>query len=259
MRAANPDSPAGPRAISRVLKLLEVLAATPEGLSLSDLSVRLGVPKSTLLNSLRPLEKETFLYTEGTLYRLGPRAFRLAAEISSSWSLPSLMHGYLRQLAQIADETALLSIIDERARRFVHSDALESRNRVRYTMSLGSGGPLYASASGRVLLAFQPQNYQDTYLAQAELVPFTVKTMVDDGELRKTLERVRKEGYCVSVGEVELEGAAIFAPVFGPRRTIVAAIGVALPVSRLPGREDLLVRAVRQIAAEASGEASPPG
>ena len=77
MRAANPDSPAGPRAISRVLKLLEVLAATPEGLSLSDLSVRLGVPKSTLLNSLRPLEKETFLYTEGTLYRLGPRAFRL--------------------------------------------------------------------------------------------------------------------------------------------------------------------------------------
>ena len=259
MSSASLDNPAGPRAISRVLKLLEVLAANPEGLSLSDLSVRLGVPKSTLLNSLRPLETDAFLYTEGTLYRIGPRAFRLAAEISSSWSLPSLMRAYLRHLAHMADETALFSIIDERDRRFVHIDAIESRNRIRYTMSLGSGGPLYASASGRVLLAFQPQSYQDSYLAQVELVPFTEQTTVDESALRYTLKRVRDDGYCVSVGEVELEGAAIFAPVFGPRRTIVAAIGVALPVSRLSGREDLLIKAVRQIAAEASGEAAPPG
>src|SRR5687768_17943274 len=52
-------------------------------LPLADISVALGVPKSTLLNSLRPLVSDDFLVVEGVLYRLGPRAFRLAATISS--------------------------------------------------------------------------------------------------------------------------------------------------------------------------------
>src|ERR1700758_2529412 len=86
----------GPRAMSRVLRLFDCLAKAPEGLSLSDLSAALGAPKSTLLNSLKPLATEGFLVAEGNLYRLGPRAFRLAADISSAWSLPRILRGYIQ-------------------------------------------------------------------------------------------------------------------------------------------------------------------
>jgi DNA-binding IclR family transcriptional regulator len=239
----------------RVLRLFEVLAALPEGLSLSDISARLGAPKSTLLNSLRPLVSDGFLHTEGTLYRLGPRAFRLAAEISSSWSLSQLMRGYLRELAEQADETALLSILDEKARRFVHIDAIESRNRVRYVMTIGSGGSLYAAASGRALLAFQPQDYQDDYIANVELIPFTAQTTVDRDMLRAQLAEVRRTRCWVSVGEIDPDGGAIASPIFGPKGDVVAAIGVALPLTRMRGREQFLRDIVISVAAHASGEA----
>src|SRR5579862_8252147 len=85
--------PGGPRAMSRVLRLFDCLAKAPEGLSLADLSAQLAAPKSTMLNSLKPLAAEGFLVSEGALYRLGPKAFRLAADISAAWSLPRTLRG----------------------------------------------------------------------------------------------------------------------------------------------------------------------
>jgi len=88
----------GPKAMSRVLRLLDELAQSPEGLSLADLSVVLETPKSTLINSLRPLVSDDYLIADGNLYRLGPRSFRLAATVASAWSLPRILRGYLRQV-----------------------------------------------------------------------------------------------------------------------------------------------------------------
>jgi len=259
MRKKNIDAADLPRAQSRVLGLFEVLAALPEGLSLSDLSARLHVPKSTLLNSLRPLENDGFLNTEGSLYRLGPRAFRLAAEISSNWSLPRLMRGYLREIAERTGETALLSILDEKGQRFVHIDAIEGSSRVRYVMTIGSGGPLYATASGRVLLAFQPEDYQDRYMSHIELKAFTAQTTTDKDILRAQLAEVRRTRCWLSIGEIEPDGGAIVSPIFGPRGDIVAAMGVALPLTRMRGREQFLKDIVTSVAAHASGESRTEG
>lgn len=254
--SAKAETGLGPRAIRRVLRLFEILAAVPEGLSLSDLSARLNEPKSTLLNSLRPLEADGFLNTEGTLYRLGPRAFRLGSQISSGWALMRLMRGYLLELANRAHETALLSVLDPTLHRSVHIDVIESAHRVRYVIAIGSGGPLYATASGRVLLAFQSQLYQEDYLSRVALKPVTPRTTTSIEELRRQLEQVRHERIWVSRGEVHAEGGAIAAPVFGPRGDLVAAISVALPLSRLHLRETALREMVSDVAARASGH--PP-
>ena len=146
----------GPKAMSRVLRLLDCLAHAPEGLSLADLSAALSAPKSTLLNSLKPLAAEGFLVAEGNLYRLGPRAFRLAADISSAWSLPRMLRGFLQSVSDRTRESAALAVLDHEMRRIVFIDTIESPQPVRYASRIGMSGPLHATAAGRVLLAFQP-------------------------------------------------------------------------------------------------------
>lgn len=247
------ESGSGPRAIMRVLRLFEVLSGAPDGLTLSDLSGRLNEPKSTLLNSLRALEADGFLNLDGLQYQLGPRAFRLATQITSGWSLRRVMRNHLRHLADRAQETALLSVLDTGLRRSVHIDTIEGQNRIRYVLNIGSGGPLYATAAGRVLLAFQPREYRDTYVEAVRMEPITSATTVDRDVLRAQLDEVRRKRFWVSRGEVNEDGGAIAAPVFGPDGKITCALSVALPLTRLAAREAELTAIVTDVAGRASG------
>lgn len=247
------DGASGPRAMGRVLALLELLAKTPVGLPLADISVALGVPKSTLLNSLRPLVTDGFLVIEGVLYRLGPRAFRLAATIGSAYDLPRMVRGYLRALAEETEESVCLAVLDLEMRRFVYIDVVESSRPVRYTMRLGMSGPLYSTAAGRVLLAYQPKAFQDDYIAKAKLVALTERTNTDRDVLRQQLAEVRNTGVWVSLGESVEDSAAIAAPVFGPDGEILAAISLGAPSDRLMVNRESLIAAVTKTAAHASG------
>lgn len=243
----------GPRAMTRVLRLFDCLAKAPEGLSLSDLSASLDVPKSTFLNSLKPLVMEGFLIAEGNLYRLGPRAFRLAADVSSAWSLPRTLRGYIFSLAERTQETAALAVLDFEMRRFVYIDAIESPQPVRYASRIGMSGPLYATAAGRVLLAHQPVAFQDAYIDNAKLAPITPLTNTDRSVLRRQLAEARDQGYWLSVGEAVAGSAAAAAPVFGPDGAILAALSLGAPQERMEQNRDRYVEAVIRTARHASG------
>ena len=250
--SANGES-SGPRAMSRVLRLLDCLAKAPEGLSLADLSTEVSTPKSTLLNSLRPLVSEGFLVTEGALYRLGPRAFRLAADIGSAWSLPRIVRGYLQQVAEATRESVALAVLDVEMRRFVYIDSIESPQPVRYATRIGMSGPLYATAAGRVLLAYQPTEYQESYLKTAKLVALTPRTNTDPAVLRRQLQQARAQGFWASSGESVADSAAIAAPVFGPDGQILAALSLGAPSERLDVNREAYLSALLDAARRASG------
>jgi IclR family acetate operon transcriptional repressor len=74
----------GPAAMSRVLRLFDLLAAKRRGMSLTEVSDAMEVPKSTLLASLKALAGDGFLINEGGLYLLGPAAYRLAGNVLAS-------------------------------------------------------------------------------------------------------------------------------------------------------------------------------
>lgn len=243
----------GPRAMGRVLALLELLARAPGGLPLADISVALGAPKSTLLNSLRPLVADDFLVVEGVLYRLGPKAFRLAATIGSAYDLPCMVRGYLRALADQTQETIGLAVLDHEMKRFVYIDVIESSRPVRYTMRLGMSGPLYSTAAGRVLLAYQPEDYRNDYVAKARLVALTERTNTDREILRAQLQEVRETGVWLSLGESVADSAAVAAPIFGPDGTVLAAVSLGAPTDRMASNREALMQAVMKTAAHASG------
>lgn len=247
------EEASGPRAMSRVLKLLSVLAQAPEGLSLTDLATALGTAKSTLLASLKPLAADDFLVVEGNLYRIGPRAFRLAAEMSSAWSLPRTLRGYLRTLADRSGESVGLAVLDTEMRRTVYVDVIESPRPVRYHLKIGMSGPLHSTAAGRVLLAHQAPEYQKALLKSGKLTAFTSRTTTDPVKLSEQLEVVRRDGYWLSIGESVEDSAAIAAPVFGPNGEILAALAIGAPSDRLQSNLDVLRAALLEVAAHASG------
>ncbi|TAL03189.1 MAG: IclR family transcriptional regulator [Rhodospirillaceae bacterium] len=248
---------AGPRAMSRVLRLFSVLADEKAGFSLAALAAELQVPKSTLRNSLLPLLADGYLIASEARYRLGPRAYRLAAQMMAGWSLQLNVRPFMQELSRQTGESVGVAQIDCEGGRFVFVDAVESQHGVRFVIQVGGNGVLYAGASGRVLLAFQPEEYREQYLRSGPFAPITNRTTIDPDRLRSVLEKIRKTGVAVALGETVKDGAALSAPIFGPRGDLIAALTVAGPIARLEAHVETIKQQLLATARAASGGSLP--
>jgi IclR family acetate operon transcriptional repressor len=243
----------GPAAMSRVLRLFDLLAAKRRGMSLTEVSDAMEVPKSTLLASLKALAGDGFLINEGGLYLLGPAAYRLAGNVLASWSMADLVRPYVRRLAEMTRESVGFGIADWEIGQVIYTDGVNSPQPVHYAMRAGLRAPLYASAAGRVLLAYADEKQRAAYMARMPFRPLTPATLTTADRLNENLAAVRKLGYCASFGELLNDTAAIAVPVFDPNDEIVGALMVAAPLERMRTNYDHLLNAVRTYGRQASG------
>jgi DNA-binding IclR family transcriptional regulator len=251
---AAPREVAGPRSLMRLLGLFDALAKSPkDGLGLAELNAVLKSPKSSLLNLLRPLVSTGHLNFEAGKYRLGPSIFRLAGTIMSVWNFSNVVRPFLEELALRSHESVYLGVLDRAGKVITYVDAIDSPHSVRYSVPVGAVRPLYATAAGRVLLAFADKEWQDTYISTTKLQARTPRTIATQKALREELERIRKTCISVSIGEMFPDSAAISAPVFGADGNIAAAIAVGAPAERLQPRLAELRPIIADIAARASG------
>lgn len=247
------EASGGPRSLSRLLRLFDVMADSNGGTSLAVLAAALDSPKSSLLNLLRPLVADRYLLQDGGQYRLGPRAFRMASKILDRWSFPQLVQTELEQLAATTGETASLAVLDSEAARVTYVSVIDSRQPVRYALKVGLSAHLYCTAAGRVLLAHAESGWRERYLQTTTFKAYTPRTMVDADVLRGSLSRVLEDGFAVSIEESMPGGAALAAPIYGPDDRVVASLGVGAPADRLEAHLDSVRSAVMTAAARASG------
>jgi DNA-binding IclR family transcriptional regulator len=221
-----------PMAVARVLRALRVLADDPDGLTLAQLMVQLGAPKTSVHSLLRGLAAEGYLQRHDTVYRLGPESFVLGAALVAARSLAIVATPYLLDARAQSGETVLLAVIDRAAGRLTYTQIVESHKPVRYTVPVGTTRPLYATSAGRVLLAFQDDAWRRDYLKAANLRALTDKTVTDRRQLARVFERIRATGYASTFGEVTPDVAGFAAPIFDPNGQVSAAVIVAAPIER---------------------------
>lgn len=243
----------GPRSLTRVLGLFDALAKKPDGLTLAELNTVLESPKSSLLNLLRPLVAEGYLMHSHGFYRLGPTAFRMAANIMSVWNFSKLMRPYLEELASRSKESVYIGVLDREAQVITYVDAIDSGHSIRYAITVGANRPLYCTAAGRLLLAFADAEFQENYIRNVKLVRMTEHTLTDRKELRRKLEEIRRTGQSTSVSEMFEGSAALAAPIYGSEGKVIASIAVGAPAGRFESELPYLRNVITDIATRISG------
>ncbi|MBV8512294.1 MAG: IclR family transcriptional regulator [Xanthobacteraceae bacterium] len=222
----------GPRSLQRMLGIFDIIARSPDGLSLAELSSRLKSPKSSLLTLLRPMVAGNYLAHSNGRYTLGNESFVLATNILSARKFGSLVRGLMIELQQQCPETIVLAVIDRAAQSVMYSDVLESPQLIRYSVSSGTARPLYTSAAGQLLLAYQDEKWCEQYLKRVKLKPLTARTVTNIEQLRKKLNSIKRTGLSVSVSEAVEGATGVAAPIFGPDGAILAALLIAGPTDR---------------------------
>ncbi|AMN47764.1 hypothetical protein ACG33_11780 [Steroidobacter denitrificans] len=244
---------AGPRSLTRLLGLFEVLAKSSKGLTLAELNALLKSPKSSLLNLLRPLVTEGYLTYEDGRYWLGTSIFRLSASIMSVWNFSSTLRPYLEELAERSGESVYIGVLDPVRNTVTFVDAIDSQHPVRFSVPIGSMAPLYCTAAGRTLLAFSSEKYQAEYLRTVKFEARAPGMMSTQKALRAAIAEVHESGIAMSINESYPGSAAIAAPILGADGKVMAAIVIGGPVERLPPKFPELAPIIRDVAGRASG------
>jgi DNA-binding IclR family transcriptional regulator len=117
---------------------------------------------------------------------------------------------------------------------------------------VGLSVPLHASALGKVLLA-----YGAAQLPKEPMQRCTERTITAESSLRAELATVRARGYAVTDEELEPGLIALAGPVFRYDGTVVAAMSVSAPTSRMT--REAVANAARRCVEEAAGLSSALG
>ena len=250
---ANPDRDVtGPRSLTRLLGLFDVLSLMPNGMSLAELNVTLDSPKSSLLNLLRPLVAEGYLIHSNGTYRLGPSIFRLAASVMSAWNFPKMIRPFMEELVERTGESVLLGVLNSEAEVLTYVEIIDSPHPVRYQIPVGTTRPIYSSSAGRLLLAYTDKAWRDQYVNS---VAFKLKTAtpVTRASLTRELEKIRSEGVSTSIDAFMVGLAAVAAPVFDGDGRCIASLNIAGPSDRFRNELESLKATVKEVASRASG------
>jgi DNA-binding IclR family transcriptional regulator len=218
--------------VATSIRLLKAFSEEQVEIGISDLAKRLGVAKSTVHRLAVTLVADGMLEQNPDTgkYRLGLSLFRLDSLVRRRMNVSNEARPLLRELREKVNETVHLAVLDGTEIMYVFN--LESTQSIRMRSDLGVRKPAYCTAEGQVILAYQPPEVIEHVVSEG-LAARTPQTITDPLALKKVLEGVRTRGCAIEDEESELGMRCIAAPLRNDAGEVVAAIGLAGPVSRL--------------------------
>lgn len=240
--------------LSRGLQILQLLADANRPLGVTDIADRLSVDPSTSYRLLATLEKHKFIRQESSKkYTLGFGVVAIAAALLRQIDVAAIAAPFLRELMTSTGESAHVAIADGNRAAVVAQACAPGMLRV--DTPLGSHEPLYCTAVGKALLSDAEPIRVRTLIGSAPLTRYSPNTITNLEMLMTELHRTRDRGYAFDDEELHAGVRCIAAAVRDHSGTIVAAVGISAPASRLTReRTPALVAAVRQTAVELSRE-----
>ena len=222
-----------------------------EELGMSEVGRAVGVSRSTAFRFLVTLERRGFLTkTAGGKYRLGLNLFSLGMLAHSRMELVSLVHPYLERMAAESGETSHVAILQDGGRVMFIDRALGAGS-LKMDTALGYSQIAHCTATGKAMLAFQPEQTVERYLRAASFPRMAPGAIPDAETLRRRLREVRRLGYATDEEEAEYGLTCYAMPLLDGSGRAIAAISISGPTTRMVRqREEHLRRlgdAIREI------------
>jgi len=200
---------------------------------ISNLARELQLDRSTTYRILLSLEKcglvEKDKRTGG--YSLGMAAFEIGNTYLSRLDFIQISKPVMADLAMKVQETVHLAVLSDK--EIVYVDKVDSPRSLGVMSKIGQRAPVYCTALGKVLLAFQVEEELGRIVNGIRLKPFTKNTLTSKNRLIKELKEIRNRGYALDQREYELDVECIGAPIRNHLGDVIAALSISGPQRKI--------------------------
>jgi DNA-binding IclR family transcriptional regulator len=239
------EQPAGTiRSVEKVIDILELLARESRGLALGDLAKRLDLNASTAHHLLATLKGRGLVAQDERtkVYRIGSRLVALVNRFLLGTDLYPAAVDVVEELRNLSGETSYLSVFEDAEINvliaFTGLRPVQARRMHRPGQS-----NIHSTASGKLLLAYQPPEQAAALLAAVDRPQFTPHTITDLDELLRELAAIRSRGYALDREEDYIGVQCVAAPVFDGNGDCVASVSISYPAAPTE-RTDEFIRLV---------------
>lgn len=219
---------------------------------IADISSTLGLPRSSTYDLVTTLIHETLLESaDDGKVRLGLGLFELGNQYTRSVQLIDEARSVAAEVVGKVNETCHVAVLD--GRDVVYLLKQEGDRVVRMVSAIGRRIPAHGTGVGKALLAYRTEDDLRDMYGGVELEKMTENTITDLDTLVAELKDVAERGYATDDRESSDDVSCVAAPVSDHTGTVMAAISVSVPTSRMtPDRSDELTAVVLDAAATLS-------
>ena len=247
-------SEAGTQAIDRALAVLFSFTAERPERQVRDLSVELGLNKSTVYRLLQALANAGLVRRDdGTGgYRLAAAVVDLAARFLGSLDLRSEARPHIEALVRRHGESVNLAVLD--GHDAISVDVVPGTRMPQLVSRLGRRIPVYCSGAGKALILDRSDAELKALMADEKFAQLTPNTITSMKAFLARLPEWRGQGWALNDEESEVGMRAISAPVYDHTGSIAAAVSLSGPAFRLDdGKVAELAASVCETARHISG------
>lgn len=219
--------------VKNALRLLKLFTVQTPDKRLTELAKELGLGKSTTSRLLSTLLSEGFVFQDPVShkYRLGQRIVSLYHVMVMSFEdLAEAASPFIERLAQETSEALRIAVLEENEVAYIYQR--EGLSKKDIGSFVGGRNPLHCTSSGKMLLAFQNELEMNKMLNQP-LSKFTSKTITDPSLLKEELKRIRKQDYCVVIGEFNENLVSISSPIRDSNGQVISALTLISSIHRM--------------------------
>lgn len=224
------DSPrtGGVQSVGRALDILEAIDAAGGEMALVEMSAVSGLPMPTIHRIVRTMADRGYLrQLPDRRYALGSRLIPLGATALIAFGSRSAPE--LGRIVREFGETANLATLDND--QLVYVGQVPSPHAMRMFTDIGRRVLPHCRAAGKAMLAQLPDADVVHILHRTGMPAMTARTITDPAAMLTELARIRKVGFAIEEGEMELGVTCIAVAI--PSKTALMSISMSSPAARM--------------------------
>lgn len=236
----------------KVIVLLKELGTSPYEHTLTELSNAIECGKSGTHKILTALAKEGFVFQkDNKKYSLGSAILHLGKIYDENIITWHMCKPYMEKLRDITGETVSLGLRESGVATVVHR--VISKEEIRIEGDIGKKLPVYTTAIGKLLAAYDDFNYVKKILEKEPIVKRTPNTIDNIDDLQKEYEKIRTLGYVLNDEESTIGVISVGAPLWDADGKVWGCLCVGSPKVRVDNNKlEFIIKHVISMAKEIS-------
>ena len=214
------------QSVDRVFDILEVLASSKKGMTLTELSKRLSLSTSTTHRLVTNLTQRNYVtrLDNSKKYVVGLGFVALISSRLSSLELKTEADPILSALAQDIDQVVFLGV--QKEYNVIYLDK-KDRNNLEAYCGIGYQLPLHCTGLGKsLLMQYSSDEIREMYKDKI-LEPLTPFSITSVEKLVEAIEESKRLGYSIDDEENKVNGICVAAPIYDYRNKIIGAISTS--------------------------------
>lgn len=232
--------------LERTFEILEYMYSNVDNVSLNTITKELEIPKTTAFRIMTTMEKWGYIekVKDQESYRLGKTLIKVGQRAASNIDITDIGMPYLDELSKEVGESANLGILYEDNILTLANSKGEDFYLISKLIPLS---PLNCSSMGKQYLADFPDEKLREYFQSSKPQKRTVNSIMTFDSFLPIKDKIKDEGISYDREEYEYGLTCFAAPIRDNKGSIVAAISISGPTTRLQYKgEKMLKDAIKE-------------